>query len=80
MRTRPSSLPQSGFTVSPDELIAQRYGDSEIDRAQARLIQEAGAKVVGFLDTPKTIELLEWYQTADGRQYLDGVTKAIKGE
>ena len=28
----------------------------------------------------RTIELLEWYQTADGRQYLDGMQKAIKGE
>jgi iron(III) transport system substrate-binding protein len=74
------TTPEAEAIWQPVELYAQRFGDSEIDRQQAQFIRDNGAKVVGFLDTPQTIELLEWYQTPQGTQYLDAMTKAIKGE
>src|SRR5581483_5138357 len=74
------TTPESEAIWQPTEFYAQRYGDSEIDRAQRQLIQDSGANVVGLLDTPRAIELLEWYQSPDGRQYLDAMQKAIRGE
>jgi ABC-type Fe3+ transport system substrate-binding protein len=74
------TTPEAEAIWQPVEMYAQRFGESEIDRQQAQFIRENGAKVTGFLDTPKTTELLEWYQSAEGRGYLDTMTKAIKGE
>jgi ABC-type Fe3+ transport system substrate-binding protein len=74
------TTPESEAIWQPVVHFAQRYGESEIDREQARLLREAGSKVVSWLENPRTLELLEWYQTADGRQYLDAMQKAIKGE
>jgi ABC-type Fe3+ transport system substrate-binding protein len=87
--TRPASAtlwvlwittPEAEAIWQPAEMYAQRYGDSEIDRQQRQFIQDSSAKVVGLVDTPRTSELLEWFQTADGRQYLDAMSKAIRGE
>jgi ABC-type Fe3+ transport system substrate-binding protein len=74
------TTPESEAIWQPVELYAQRFGESEVDRQQAQFIRDNGAKVLGFLDNARTTELLEWYQTAEGRQYLDAMTKAIKGE
>jgi ABC-type Fe3+ transport system substrate-binding protein len=74
------TTPDSSAIWQPTEYYAQRFGESDIDKAQRQLIQESGAPVVGLLDTPRAVELLEWYQTADGRQYLDSMQKAIRGE
>jgi ABC-type Fe3+ transport system substrate-binding protein len=74
------TTPESEAIWQPTVQFAQRYGESEIDREHQRLLREAGSKAVSWLENPRTIELLEWYQTADGRQYLDGMQKAIKGE
>jgi ABC-type Fe3+ transport system substrate-binding protein len=74
------TTPESEAIWQPTEFYAQRYGDSDIDKAQRQLIQDSGAPVVGLLDTPRAIELLEWYQGNDGRQYLDTLQKAIRGE
>ena len=56
------------------------HGESKIDKEHQLAIQNAKAKVVGFLDNDKTIELLKWYQSEEGRKYLDGMTRAIRGE
>ena len=74
------TTPESEAIWQPTEFYAQRYGDSEIDKAQRQMIQDSGASVVGLLDTPRAIELLDWYQGTDGRQYLDTLQKAIRGE
>jgi len=74
------TTPESEAIWQPVVHFAQRYGESEVDQEHARLLREAGSKAVSWLENPRTIELLEWYQTADGRQYLDKMQKAIKGE
>jgi ABC-type Fe3+ transport system substrate-binding protein len=74
------TTPEAQAIWQPVELWAQRYGDTEIDQEQARFIREPANKVVWFLDNPRTIELLESYQTPEGRQYLDAIGKAIRGE
>jgi ABC-type Fe3+ transport system substrate-binding protein len=74
------TTPEAEAIWQPGELWAQRYGESEVDREMQRLIRESGAKIVGFPDNRRTVELLEWYQTPDGRQYLEILSKALRGE
>ncbi len=74
------TTPESEAIWQPVVHFAKRYGESEVDQEHARLLREAGSKAVSWLENPRTVELLEWYQTADGRQYLDAMQKAIKGE
>ena len=44
------------------EFSAVPHGESKIDKEHQLAIQNAKARVVGFLDNEKTIELLKWYQ------------------
>jgi ABC-type Fe3+ transport system substrate-binding protein len=74
------TTPEAEAIWQPTEFQAVLYGESAIDQEHARLVREAGSKVVGWLENPRTVELLDWYQSADGRQYLDAMTKAIRGE
>jgi ABC-type Fe3+ transport system substrate-binding protein len=62
------------------EFSAVPHGESKIDQEHRLAIQNAKAKVLGFLENQKTIDLLKWYQTEEGRKYLDGMTRAIRGE
>jgi ABC-type Fe3+ transport system substrate-binding protein len=64
----------------PSDLQAVPYGDSELDREFRQGIEKSKARVIGFLDNDKTIELLKWYRTEEGRKYLDSLAKAIRGE
>ena len=74
------TTPESEAIWQPTVQFAQRYGESEIDREHQRLLHEAGSKAVSWLENPRTVELLDWYQGGDGRQYLDTLQKAIRGE
>jgi len=64
----------------PSDLQAVPYGDSDLDREFRQGIEKSKARVIGFLDNEKTIELLKWYRTEEGRKYLDALAKAIRGE
>ena len=64
----------------PSDLQAVPYGDSDLDREFRQGIEKSKARVIGFLDNEKTIELLRWYRTEEGRKYLDALAKAIRGE
>lgn len=74
------TTPESEAIWQPVVPQAQPWGESERDREQARFIEEANAKVVSFLDNEKTIALLEWYSTEEGREYLGAMSRAIRGE
>jgi hypothetical protein len=56
------------------------YGDSQLDRDFKQNIEKSKARVIGFLDNEKTMDLLKWYRTDEGRKYLDAVARAIRGE
>ena len=74
------TMPEAHAIWQPLELIAVPYGESKIDREQALGIEKSGAKAVGFLDNQRTTELLKWYRSEEGRKYLDGMARAIRGE
>jgi ABC-type Fe3+ transport system substrate-binding protein len=74
------TTPESQKIWQPSDLQAVPYGDSELDREFRQNIERSKAKVIGFLDNEKTIELLKWYRTDEGRKYLDALAKAIRGE
>ena len=64
----------------PSDLQAMPYGDSQLDRDFKQNIEKSKARVIGFLDNEKTMDLLQWYRTEEGRKYLDAVARAIRGE
>jgi ABC-type Fe3+ transport system substrate-binding protein len=64
----------------PSDLQAMPYGDSQLDRDFKQNIEKSKARVIGFLDNEKTMDLLKWYRTEEGRKYLDAVARAIRGE
>jgi ABC-type Fe3+ transport system substrate-binding protein len=74
------TTPEAQAIWQPGELLAVPHGESKIDREHARSIQNSRAKIVGFFDNDRTAELLRWYQTEEGRKYLDSMTRAIRGE
>jgi ABC-type Fe3+ transport system substrate-binding protein len=74
------TTPEAQKIWQPSDLQAVPYGDSELDREFKQNIEKSKARVIGFLDNDKTIELLKWYRTDEGRKYLDAVARAIRGE
>jgi ABC-type Fe3+ transport system substrate-binding protein len=74
------TTPESQKIWQPSDLQAVPYGDSELDREFKQRIEKSKARVIGFLDNEKTIELLKWYRTDEGRKYLDAMARAIRGE
>jgi ABC-type Fe3+ transport system substrate-binding protein len=64
----------------PSDLQAVPYGESQLDREFRQSIEKSKARVIGFLTNEKSIELLKWYRTDEGRKYLDAVARAIRGE
>lgn len=64
----------------PSDLQAVPYGESQLDRDFREAIEKSHAPVIGFLDNEKTVELLRWYRTDEGRKYLTAVARAIRGE
>ncbi len=72
--------PDAQAIWQPRVAQAQPWGESERDRKQARFIKESNAIVVGFLDNPRTIKLLKWYSTDEGRKYIGDISRAIRGE
>lgn len=74
------TTPESAAIWQPEQLLAVPYGESKIDREQAISVEKSAAKVVGFLDNEKTVDLLKWYRTDEGTKYLDAMTRAIRGE
>ena len=74
------TTPESQKIWQPSDLQAVPYGDSQLDREFKQNIEKSKARVIGFLDNEKTIELLKWYRTDEGRKYLDAVARAIRGE
>jgi iron(III) transport system substrate-binding protein len=59
--------------------LANLHGDSEIDREVQQGIKQSG-RVSHFLDNQKTVALLEWYSTQEGRAYLGALAQAIRGQ
>jgi len=74
------TTPAAEAIWQPLILFAQPWGESERDRKQARFIKESNAKVMGFLENARTIKLLKWYSTDEGRIYLGTISRAIRGE
>jgi ABC-type Fe3+ transport system substrate-binding protein len=74
------TTPESQKIWQPSDLQAVPYGDSQLDREFRQNIERSKARVIGFLDNEKTIDLLKWYRTEEGRKYLDALAKAIRGE
>jgi ABC-type Fe3+ transport system substrate-binding protein len=72
--------PESQRIWQPSDLQAMPYGDSQLDRDFKQNIEKSKARVIGFLDNEKTMDLLKWYRTDEGRKYLDAVARAIRGE
>jgi ABC-type Fe3+ transport system substrate-binding protein len=74
------TTPEAQQIWQPSDLQAVPYGESQLDREFRQSIEKSKARVIGFLDNEKTIELLKWYRTGEGRKYLDAVARAIRGE
>lgn len=74
------TTPESQSIWQPSDLQAVPYGDSQLDRQFKESIEKSKARVIGFLDNEKTVELLKWYRTEEGRKYLDAMARAIRGE
>ena len=74
------TTPDSQAVWQPTDLQAVPYGESKIDRDFRLSIEKAKARVIGFLDNEKTVELFQWYRTDEGRKYLDAMARAIRGE
>jgi ABC-type Fe3+ transport system substrate-binding protein len=72
--------PESQRIWQPSDLQAMPYGDSQLDRDFKQNIEKSKARVIGFLDNEKTMDLLKWYRTEEGRKYLDAVARAIRGD
>jgi ABC-type Fe3+ transport system substrate-binding protein len=74
------TTPEAQRIWQPSDLQAVPYGESQLDREFKQSIEKSKARVIGFLDNEKTMELLKWYRTEEGRKYLDAVARAIRGE
>jgi ABC-type Fe3+ transport system substrate-binding protein len=74
------TTPEAQAVWQPSDLQAVPYGESKIDGDFRLSIEKSKAKVIGFLDNEKTVELFKWYRTDEGRQYLDAMARAIRGE
>ncbi len=74
------TTPESEKIWQPSDLQSVPYGDSQLDHEFRQSIEKSKANVVGFLDNKKTIELLNWYRTDEGRKYLDAMARAIRAE
>lgn len=74
------TTPEAQAIWQPSDLQAVPFGESQIDRDFQRSIEKSKARVIGFLDNEKTVELLNWYRAEEGRKYLDAVARAIRGE
>jgi len=74
------TTPEPQAIWQPKVLQAMPYGNSDIDQAFRQTIENAHAKVIGFLDDEKTVALLNWYRSEEGRKYLDAMARAIRGE
>ncbi|MBI2357682.1 MAG: hypothetical protein HYV04_01985 [Deltaproteobacteria bacterium] len=74
------TTPEAEAIWQPSDLQAVPYGESKLDREFWLSMQKSKARVIGFLDNEKTVELLRWYRTEEGRKYLDGMARAIRGE
>ena len=72
--------PEAEAIWQPVEMQAVPYGESKIDGEFRSSVEKLGSKAMGFLDSEKSIELLKWYRTEEGRKYLDGMARAIRGE
>ncbi len=53
-----------------------RYGQSDLDRAVRKSLKDSGSKLVTWYDSPKTIKVLKWFGTKEGRKYRSLLTKA----
>ena len=74
------TTPEAEAIWQPVEMQAVPYGESKIDAEFRSSVEKLGSKAMGFLDNEKSIELLNWYRTEEGRKYLDGMARAIRGE
>jgi ABC-type Fe3+ transport system substrate-binding protein len=74
------TTPESQKIWQPSDLQPVPYGESQLDREFRESIAKSKARVIGFLDNEKTVELLKWYRTDEGRKYLDAMARAIRGE
>lgn len=74
------TTPEAEAIWQPRELQAVPYGESKVDGEFKSSLETLGSKAMGFLDNEKSVELLSWYRTEEGRKYLDGMARAIRGE
>ncbi|MBI2357685.1 MAG: ABC transporter substrate-binding protein [Deltaproteobacteria bacterium] len=74
------TTPEAQAIWQPSDLQAVPYGDSKIDREFRLNIEKSKARVIGWLDNDKTLELLKWYGTEEGRKYVEAMARAIRGE
>jgi len=74
------TTPEAQAIWQPSDLQAVPYGESKIDREFRLSIEKSKARVIGWLDNEKTLELLRWSGTEEGRKYLEAVARAIRGE
>jgi ABC-type Fe3+ transport system substrate-binding protein len=74
------TTPEAQAIWQPSDLQAVPYGESQLDQDFRQSIKNSKARAIGFLDNDKTVELLNWYRTEEGRKYLDALARAIRGE
>lgn len=74
------TTPEAQAIWQPSDLQAVPYGDSAIDREFRLGIERSKARVIGWLDNEKALEVLKWYGTEEGRKYLEAMARAIRGE
>ena len=74
------TTPEAQAVWQPTDLQAVPYGESKIDQDFRLSIEKSKARVIGFLDNEKTAELFGWYRTDEGKEYLDALARAIRGE
>lgn len=72
--------PEAEAIWQPANFYTQLWGESELDKKEKDFIQKSGAKIVDFMDTKKGLDFLTWLSTDEGRNYKEGLGRAIRGE
>jgi ABC-type Fe3+ transport system substrate-binding protein len=74
------TTPEAQAIWQPSNMSFTPYGSSAIDKSERDELKASKAKVLGYLDSDKTVAALKWQQTPEGANYLTALAKAIQGE
>lgn len=72
------TTPEAEAIWQPEVMQGSPLGDTDIDKAQQKIAD--GGAVLGYLDNDKTADLLKWFSTKEGADWLEKLANAIKGQ